>query len=104
MKLQLWTVLRVLKRWYSIDAVCNVNGSRVKNVQGYTKDEVSALEANLLEGTVDYDTLVSQRGVVLLQDRADDGYCSASLGDIVEIELTNAMGENVTEPFTVMGL
>ena len=93
-----------VKRWYSIDAVCNVNGSRVKNVQGYTKDEVSALEANLLEGTVDYDTLVSQRGVVLLQDRADDGYCSASLGDIVEIELTNAMGENVTEPFTVMGI
>ena len=28
-----------VKRWYSIDAVCNVNGSRVKNVQGYTKDE-----------------------------------------------------------------
>ena len=82
----------------------NVNGSRVKNVQGYTKDEVSALEANLLDGTVDYDTLVSQRGVVLLQDRADDGYCSASLGDIVEIELTNATGENVTEPFTVMGI
>ena len=22
-----------IKRWYSIDAVCNVNGSRVKNVQ-----------------------------------------------------------------------
>ena len=32
-----------IKRWYSIDAVCNVNGSRVKNVQGYSKDEVSAL-------------------------------------------------------------
>ncbi|MFQ7264921.1 MAG: ABC transporter permease [Lachnospiraceae bacterium] len=93
-----------IKRWYSIDAVCNVNGSRVKNVQGYSKDEVSALEANLLEGTVDYDTLVSQYGVVLLQDRADDGYCSASLGDVVEIEYTNAAGENVTETFTVMGI
>ena len=92
------------KRWYSIDAVCSVNGSRVKNVQGYTRDEVSTLEANLLEGTVDYDTLVSQHGVVLLQDRADDGYCSASLGDTVEIELTNANGENVTETFTVMGI
>ena len=93
-----------IKRWYSIDAVCNVNGSRVKNVQGYSRDEVSALEANLLEGTVDYDTLVSQYGVVLLQDRADDGYCSASLGDVVEIEYTNAAGENVTETFTVMGI
>ena len=93
-----------IKRWYSIDAVCNVNGSRVKNVQGYSRDEVSALEANLLEGTVDYDTLVSQYGVVLLQDRADDGYCSASLGDVVEIEYTNATGENVTETFTVMGI
>lgn len=93
-----------IKRWYSIDVVCNVNGSRVKNVQGYSKDEVSALEANLLEGTVDYDTLVSQYGVVLLQDRADDGYCSASLGDVVEIEYTNAAGENVTETFTVMGI
>ena len=93
-----------IKRWYSIDAVCNVNGSRVKNVQGYSRDEVSALEDNLLEGTVDYDTLVSQYGVVLLQDRADDGYCSASLGDVVEIEYTNATGENVTETFTVMGI
>ena len=93
-----------IKRWYSIDAVCNVNGSRVKNVQGYSRDEVSALEDNLLEGTVDYDTLVSQYGVVLLQDRADDGYCSASLGDVVEIEYTNAAGENVTETFTVMGI
>ena len=93
-----------IKRWYSIDAVCNVNGSRVKNVQGYSRDEVSSLEANLLEGTVDYDTLVSQYGVVLLQDRADDGYCSASLGDVVEIEYTNAAGENVTETFTVMGI
>ena len=93
-----------IKRWYSIDAVCNVNGSRVKNVQGYSRDEVSALEANLLEGTVDYDTLVSQYGVVLLQDRADDGYCSASLGDVVEIEYTNVAGENVTETFTVMGI
>lgn len=93
-----------IKRWYSIDAVCNVNGSRVKNVQGYSRDEVSALETNLLEGTVDYDTLVSQYGVVLLQDRADDGYCSASLGDVVEIEYTNAAGENVTETFTVMGI
>ena len=93
-----------VKRWYSIDAICYVNGSEVKNVQGYTRDEVIGLEENLLEGTVDYDTLVSQKGVVLLQDRADDGYCSASLGDTIDIQATNATGENVTETFTVMGI
>lgn len=90
--------------WYYIDAICKVNGSEVKNVQGYSKDEMSAMEDNLISGTVDYDKLVKEKGVIMLADRADDGYCSAELGDKIEISVMDNQGKTVEESYTIMGI
>lgn len=93
-----------LKQWKSLDALCVVNGSEVNNVQGFSKSEVTKLEEGLIEGTVDYNKLVKGNGIILLKDRADDGYCSANLGDTVNIIYTDENGNKTEMETTVMGI
>ena len=93
-----------LRTWKSLDATCVVNGSEVNNVQGFSESDVAKLKKNLISGTVDYDKLVENNGIVLLKDRADDGYCSANIGDIVNIINMDANGNQTETAVTVMGI
>lgn len=93
-----------LKKWKSLDAICAVNGSEVNNVQGFSENEVTKLEEGLIEGIVDYNELVENNGIILLKDRADDGYCSADLGDTVNIIYTDEDGNETEMEATVMGI
>lgn len=92
------------KRWYYTKAEYHVNGYDNDWIQGFTKEDVSALEGNLIEGTVDYDDLVSQNGIVLINDTAENLSLSAKLGDIVEIDFPTASGQTATKTYTIMGI
>ena len=60
-----------IKRWYYTDAEYRVNGISEDWIQGFSQDEQSDLEKNLIKGTADYDELIADNGIILLQERAD---------------------------------
>ena len=92
------------KRWYYTDAEYHVNGYDNDWIQGFAKEDVSALEDNLIAGTVDYDELVSQNGIILINDTAENLSLSAQLGDVVEVDFLTKSGQIMTHHYTIMGI
>lgn len=93
-----------IKRWYFTDAQYRVNGQSRKWIQGFCKDEQQNLEKNVIAGTVDYDELVANNGIVLLDKTREIYEMEADLGDTVEVDYENASGEIVTRTYTIMGI
>lgn len=92
------------KRWYFTDAKYHVNGYSGKRIQGFRRDEQQNLEKNLIAGTVNYDELMSDNGIVLLEENAKIYEMEAHLGDTVEVDYENASGETITKTYTIMGV
>lgn len=92
------------KRWYYTDAEYHVNGYDEDWIYGFAKEDVSALEKDFIAGTVDYDELVSQNGIILIHDTAENLSLSAQLGDVVEVDFLTKSGQTMTHRYTVMGI
>lgn len=92
------------KRWYYTDAEYRVNSYDNDWIQGFAKEDVSALKDNLIAGTVDYDELVSQNGIILIKDTAENLSLSAQLGDVVEVDFLTKSGQTMTHNYTIMGI
>ena len=92
------------KRWYYTDAEYHVNGYEEDWIYGFAKEDVSALEKDFIAGTVDYDELVSQNGIILIHDAAENLSLSAQLGDVVEVDFLTKSGQMITHRYTVMGI
>ncbi|MFR7522388.1 MAG: ABC transporter permease, partial [Ruminococcus sp.] len=92
------------KRWYYTDAEYRVNGYDNDWIYGFAKEDVSALEENLIAGTVDYDELVSQNGIILINHTAENLSLSAQLGNVVEIDFLTKSGQTITNHYTIMGV
>ena len=92
------------KRWYYTDAEYRVNGYDNDWIYGFAKEDVSALEENLIAGTVDYDELVSQNGIILINHTAENLSLSAQLGNVVEIDFLTKSGQTITNHYTIMGI
>ena len=90
-----------IKRWYYTDAEYRVNGISEDWIQGFSQDEQSDLEKNLIKGTADYDELI---GIILLQERADLSGMDVVLGDTVEVDYENVSGDIMTKTYTVKGI
>ena len=93
-----------IKRWYYTDAEYHVNGYDEDWIYGFAKEDVSALEKDLISGTVDYDELASQNGIILIHDAAENLSLSAQLGDVVEVDFLTKSGQMITHRYTVMGI
>ena len=92
------------KRWYYTDAEYHVNGYDEDWIYGFAKEDVPALEKDFIAGTVDYDELVSQNGIILIHDAAENLSLSAQLGDVVEVDFLTKSGQTITHRYTVMGI
>ena len=93
-----------VKRWYYTDAEYRVNEDSGKWIQGFSQNEQQSLENNLIAGTVDYDKLVEENGIILLEERAKLYGIEADLGDTVEVDYKNVSDEVITKKYTVMGI
>ena len=93
-----------IKRWYYTDAEYHVNGYDEDWIYGFAKEDVPALEKDFIAGTVDYDELVSQNGIILIHDAAENLSLSAQLGDVVEVDFLTKSGQTITHRYTVMGI
>ena len=93
-----------IKHWYYTDAEYRVNGNSGKWIQGFCRDEQQNLEKDRIAGTTDYDELVAENGIVLLQERADLYDIEAALGDTVEVDYKTESGQIRTKAYTVMGI
>lgn len=94
-----------IKHWYYTDAAYRVNGNSGDWIQGFSREEQQNLEENLLAGTIDYDELVENNGIILLEDSRKKVYkIDAALGDIVEVDYETPDGEVVTKTYTIMGV
>ncbi len=93
-----------IKRWYYTDAEYRVNGISEDWIQGFSQDEQSDLEKNLIKGTADYDELIADNGIILLQERADLSGMDVALGDTVEVDYENVSGDIMTKTYTVKGI
>ena len=93
-----------IKRWYYTDAEYRVNGISEDWIQGFSQDEQSDLEKNLIKGTADYDELIADNGIILLQERADLNGMDVALGDTVEVDYENVSGDIMTKTYTVKGI
>lgn len=93
-----------IKRWYYTDAEYRVNDYDNDWIYGFTKDDVSVLEENLIAGTIDYDELTSKNGIVLINDTAENLSLSAQLGDVVEVDFLTNSGQTITHSYTIMGI
>lgn len=92
------------KRWYYTDAEYRVNNYDDNWIYGFTKEDVSVLEENLIAGTVDYDELVSKNGIILIKDTAENLSLFAQLGDSVEVDFLTKDGQTITKSYTIMGI
>ena len=97
--------VRGTKRWYFTDAKAYVNNKDYVNfIQGFNRDEQINLEKSLLEGTVDYDTLVKNNGIVILKDRLENIYgFKKNLGDTIRVDYDTG-SKIVTKEYKVMGV
>ena len=93
-----------IKRWYYTDAEYRVNGISEDWIQGFSQDEQSDLEKNLIKGTADYDELIADNGIILLQERAALNGMDVALGDTVEVDYENVSGDIMTKTYTVKGI
>ena len=93
-----------IKRWYYTDAEYRVNDYDNDWIYGFTKDDVSVLEENLIAGTINYDELTSKNGIVLIKDTAENLSLSAQLGDVVEVNFLTNSGQTITHSYTIMGI
>jgi len=93
-----------VKRWYYTDAEYCVNGYDDNWIYGFAKEDSSALEEALIAGTVDYDELVSQNGIILINDAAENLSLSAQLGNVVEVDFRTKSGQTMTHHYTIMGI
>lgn len=93
-----------IKRWYYTDAEYRVNGISEDWIQGFSQDEQSDLEKNLIKGTADYDELIADNGIILLQERATLNGMDVALGDTVEVDYENVSGDIMTKTYTVKGI
>ena len=93
-----------IKRWYYTDAEYRVNDYDNDWIYGFAKEDVSELEENLIAGTVDYDKLVSQNGIILINDTAENLSLSAQLGNVVEVDFLTKSGQTITHYYTIMGI
>ena len=62
------------------------------------------LEKNLIKGTADYDELIADNGIILLQERAALNGKDVALGDTVEVDYENVSGDIMTQTYTVKGI
>lgn len=92
------------KRWYYADAEYRVNGYEEKWIYGFAREDVPALEENLMAGSVGYDEFVSKDGIILINDTAENLSLSAQLGDVVEVDFPTKSGQTVTHCYTIMGI
>ena len=72
----------------------------------FTREEEQELLSPemVLEGTADYDELIADNGIILLQERADLNGMDVALGDTVEVDYENVSGDIMTKTYTVKGI
>lgn len=93
-----------IKRWYFTNAEYRINGYSGKWIQGFEKDEQQNLEQNRIAGTVDYDELVANNGIVLLEENMKIYEREADLGDTIQVDYESANGNSITKTYTIMGI
>lgn len=94
-----------IKHWYYTEAEYFVNGDSGSWIQGFSREEQQNLEKNLLAGTTDYDELVENNGIILLENSREKVYkIAAAIGDTVEVEYETKDGSIVTKNYTIMGV
>ena len=81
-----------------------MNGYEEDWIYGFTEEDVSALEKDFIAGTVDYDELASQNGIILIHDTAENLSLSAQPGDVVEVGFLTKSGQTITHRYTIMGV
>ena len=65
---------------------------------------MSEKEAASYANTLDYDELVSQNGIILINHTAENLSLSARLGNVVEIDFLTKSGQTITNHYTIMGI
>ncbi len=92
--------------WYYTDVVYTLPqyGENKNTIKGFTPDLIPEMEDSLLEGTLDYDMLVREKGLVVVNAIASHWVGVLELGTEIPIAFNRPDGTIVRETFTIMAI